>query len=159
MTIKGLTYTPLFRTLAYGNDKSSMYYLHKETGSGYRVKFNGERFHEIFLGMRTMDRLEVSGGFEIIDYIKANNGNFPYFSPKLGLGLVETFDITSRLVYPCGIVSWNNDRALVFHEIIESLGKEKIVLRKNVSDDLQFHYGHALVEMYDSCNPLKYLQS
>ncbi len=67
---KGLVYTPLFRTFAsYGDGNSSYYYLHKESGRGYRIRFDKREFHEIFLGMRTQDELTVTGGFEIVEYL------------------------------------------------------------------------------------------
>ena len=154
---QGLVYTPLFRTFAtYGDGRSSFYYLHKQSGRGYRIRFDGREFHEVFLGMRTAERPVVIGGFEIVRYIQDHHGVFPDFVPKLDLGLVETFDHPVRLIYPCGLVLWS-DAPLLLSDHVRFLDKERIVLKEPVCDDLQFHYSHALVEMYDSYNPFDYL--
>ncbi len=159
----GLVYTPLFRTFSsYGDGNSSYYYLHKESGRGYRIRFDRREFHEVFLGMTTEDNFVVTGGFETVEYIKRHDGIFPRFLPRLGLGIREPFDFdwttqyVRRLVYPCGLVMWDNSPFLL-SEVVESLDKERIILKKPVSAHLQFHYSHALVELYDSYNPLDYL--
>ncbi len=161
ITRNGLVYTPLFRTFASYNDgRSSYYYLHKESGMGYRVRFDGRGYHEVFLGMRTIEKVPCVGGFEIVAYIQKHSGVFPHFSPQIGLGLRETFEDSrfTQLVYPCGLVMWDN-HPFVLCDVVESLDKEKIVLKSSPSPHLQFHYSHALVEMYDAYNPLEYLQS
>ena len=157
ITRKGLVYTPLFRTFAsYGDGNSSYYYLHRESGKGYRIRFDGREFHELFLGMRTMDRPVVIGGFEIVQYIQEHKGHFPFFSPRIGLDLVETFDRPATLLFPCGLISWMHE-PIVLSDHVAALDKERIVLKEPVYKHLQFHYSHALVEMYDAYNPLDYL--
>lgn len=159
ITRDGRVYTPLFRTHAsyHKPEESSYYYLHRETGRGYRIRFDRREFHEVFLGMMTVENFTVTGGFETVRYIQEHEGEFPSFFPQLGLDLIKRFDIPRRLVYPCGLVMYDNTPFLL-SEVIELLDKEKIVLKKPVSGDLQFHYSDALVEMYDIYNPLDYLQ-
>ena len=158
----GLVYTPLFRTHRRGNDKDSIYYLNRETGMGYRIKFNGNEFNEVFIGMTTLEYV-ISGGYETIEYIKYNSGKFPFFVPKLGLGLFENFDynpgdglLRQKLYFPSGLGFWGH-RMIKLSDVVEELGKERIVLKKDVPEDLMFHFADCLVEMYDTYDPRDYL--
>ena len=170
----GMIYTPLFRTHFMDQERDSIYYLNKETGMGYRIKFDGWETNEIFIGMITQEN-RICGGYEIIDYIRKHNGIFPFFVPVLGIGIVEEFNhmwsigrgektlqdieifIKQRLVYPCGL-NFYDEHPFRMSDVVESLGRERIIFKKDLSQGFRFHYGHNLVEMYDTYNPLDYLR-
>ena len=158
----GRLYDLLFRTNS-GVECDSYYYLHRETGMGYRIRFDGAEFNEVFIGMITQD-ISVIGGFEIINFIRAHDGRFPFFVPVLGLGLVDEFEekfkqrFKQRLVYPCGL-NFQDNHCFKMSDVVESLEKERIIFKKDLPGDIRFHYGHKLIEMYDIYDPITILNS
>jgi hypothetical protein len=175
--VEGLNYEPLFKTSRLGEEQS-VYYLHRETGMCFRQgKDSSARC--VVLGMFPSGEIRIVGGFNIIKYLNDHHGEFPFFVPKFGPGLKETFDyrwpifeleknkwkdsampsgfsLDSMLNVPC-CLRFYDDRSFNMKDVVESLEKGKINLKPNVSNDLMFFYGSSVVEVYGEYNPLDYL--